>query len=137
MDQKFEFLSPEWEQAAEELHDSNKPETSNDIEFSMNVTITPTPFGEKLISIDVKNGQAAVEKEHIENADITVKTDYETAYKLFTQGDMNIVMSKMLEGKVVIGGNVAKLLSMATNPGAMGSMPFLEKLANELKSITK
>lgn len=137
MTEKFAFLSPEWETAAESLHDSNTAQAPDDISFSMNVTITPTPYGDKLISISVDSGIAQVDKEHLDSADLTVKTDYETAYKLFLEGEMNIILSAMLEGKLVVGGDVAKLLNMANNPGAMPSMPFLENLADQLKSITQ
>lgn len=136
MSEKFEFLSPEWEVAAESLHDSNSAQAPEDISFSMNVTITPTPYGDKLISIVADAGVATVEKVHTENPDLTVKTDYETARKLFLEGEMNIVLSAMLEGKITVGGDIAKLLSMASSPGAMPSMPFLEDLATRLKEIT-
>ncbi len=136
MAEKFEFLSPEWEVAAESLHDSNTAEAPDHISFSMNVTVTPTPYGDKLISIVADNGTATVEKEHCENPDLTVKTDYETAYTLFLKGEMNIVLSAMLEGKITVGGDVAKLLSMASSTDAMPSMPFLEDLAFRLKEIT-
>ena len=136
MTEKFAFLSPEWEAAAESLHDSNTTSAPEDISFSMNVTISPTPFGDKLISISADNGVAQIEKVHIEEPDLTVKTDYETAYKLFLEGEMNIILSAMLEGKIVVSGDVAKLLSMASSPGAMPSMPFLEDLSERLKAIT-
>jgi putative sterol carrier protein len=137
MTEKFEFLSPEWEIAAESLHDSNTADAPDGISFSMNVTITPTPFGDKVLSISAHDGVARVDKEHLEIADVTVKTDYETAYKLFLEGEMNIVLSAMLEGKIVVSGDVAKLLSMAANSQPMPSMPFLEDLGEKLKSITK
>lgn len=137
MTEKFAFLSPEWEIAAESLHDSKTAEAPEDITFSMNVTISPTPYGDKLISVSVDEGIAQVDKAHIDSPDLTVKTDYDTAYRLFLEGEMNIILSAMLEGKLTVGGDVAKLLSMAGNPGAMPSMPFLENLADRLKLITQ
>ena len=137
MTEKFEFLSPEWEVAAESLHDSKTAQAPDGISFSMNVTISPTPYGDKMLSISADSGVAQVDKEHIENADVSVKTDYETAYKLFLEGEMNIVLSAMLEGKIVVSGDVAKLLSMASTSQAMPSMPFLEDLSAKLKSITQ
>lgn len=137
MTEKFPFLSPEWETAAESLHDSKTAPAPDDISFTMNVTITPTPYGDKFISISVEAGVAEVDKKHIDGPDLTVKTDYETAYKLFLEGEMNIILSAMLEGKIVVGGDIAKLLGMASNPGAMPSMPFLEELSEKLRSITE
>ena len=137
MTEKFEFLSPEWELAADSLHDSDTVQAPNDISFSMNVTVTPTPYGDKSISILADSGTVKVDKVHIESADVSVKTDYETAYKLFLEGDMSIVLSAMMEGKIVVSGDVAKLLSMASTQQSMPSMPFLEDLGQKLKGITK
>ena len=49
---------------------------------------------------------------------------------------MAIVMNAMMQGKVVVQGNMAKLMSMASNPGASGAMPFLEDISTKLKEIT-
>ena len=136
MTEKFEFLSPEWELAAESLSETNTADAPVDVSFSMNVTITPTPYGDKLISISANEGVARVDKEHIETPDLSVKTDYETAYKLFLEGEMNIVLTAMMEGKITVSGDIAKLLSMTSSANAMPSMPFLENLATQLKSIT-
>lgn len=137
MTEKFAFLSPDWESAAESLHDANTADAPADITFTMNVTISPTPYGDKLIAVSVDAGVAHVDKNHVDGPDVTVKTDYDTAYKLFLEGEMNIILSAMLEGKIVVGGDVAKLLSMAPDPRAMPSMPFLDDLASRLKEITE
>lgn len=136
MSEKFEFLSPEWEQAAEKLGQGVNPEAPDGIDVTINVTVTPTPFGDRLISIYNNEGTIAIDKEHRDNADITVKTDYETAYKLFLGGDMNIILSAMLEGRLMVQGDIAKLMSNVTTPGAMPSMPFSQDLAQELLEIT-
>ena len=136
MSEKFEFLSPEWEKAAELIPGSNQAQAPSDVEFSMNVTITPTPFGDKMLSISAQEGIASVEKIHLEDPDVTVKTDYDTAYKLFLEGEMNVVLTAMLEGKITVSGDVAKLLSMAATTGPLPSMPFLEDLSSKLQSIT-
>lgn len=136
MTEKFEFLSPEWELAAESLSETNTADAPADVSFSMNVTITPTPYGDKLISISAHEGVARVEKQHLDTADMSVKTDYETAYTLFLEGEMNVVLSAMMEGKITVSGDIAKLLSMASSANAMPSVPFLEDLGTRLKAIT-
>lgn len=137
MSEKFIFLSPEWEAAAQDLAKSHDISAPGDAEFSMNVTIEQSPFGDKLISIVAKDGSTNIERVHVQDADLFVKTNYETAYKLFLQGDINVVLSAMLEGKVVVNGDIAKLLSMANQQGTAMNIPFLEKLADQLKEITK
>ena len=98
--------------------------------------MTPTPYGDKQVSIVAREGSVALIESHQEFADVTVKSDYDTAKALFLQGTMAIVMNAMMQGKVVVQGNMAKLMSMASNPGATGAMPFLEDINTKLKEIT-
>ena len=92
----------------------------------------------KLLVLEISRTAEGVEldNEHQEFADVTVKSDYDTAKSLFLEGTMAIVMNAMMQGKVVVQGNMAKLMSMASNPGASGAMPFLEDLNTKLKEIT-
>lgn len=136
MSEKYEFLSPEWEQAADEIVGSKVIATDSDVLLSINVTIAPTPYGDKQVSIVARDGSVALLEEHQESADVTVKSDYDTAKQLFLEGTMAIVMNAMMQGKVVVQGNMAKLMSMASNPGASGAMPFLEDINTKLKEIT-
>lgn len=136
MSEKFAFLSPEWEQAADDLGKNEQFSAPKDIAFSLNVTVTPTPYGDKVLSIVAHDAVMTIEKIHVEAADITVKTDYETAKKLFLSADMNIILSAMLEGKIVVQGDIARLLAMAPHPGVMPSIPFSEELSAALQAIT-
>lgn len=136
MTEKFEFLSPEWEKAADEIVGARETETGSDILLSINITIAPTPFGDKQVSIVARDGNVALIEAHQDVADVTVKSDYDTAKSLFLEGTMAIVMNAMMQGKVVVQGNMAKLMSMASNPGTTGAMPFLEEINAKLKEIT-
>lgn len=136
MTEKYEFLSPEWEKAADEIVGAREAETGSDILLTINVTISPTPYGDKQVSIVARDGSVALIEAHQDTADVTVKSDYDTAKSLFLEGTMAIVMNAMMQGKVVVQGNMAKLMSMASNPGATGAMPFLEDINAKLKEIT-
>jgi hypothetical protein len=136
MTEKFPFLSPEWEAVAEGFGSEVHPEAPEGIEFSLNVTVSPTPYGDKLLSIRAENGSVHIEKEHVGSPDVSVKTDYDTAYDLFLGADMNVILSAMLEGKIVVNGDIAKLLALAPAPGAMPSMPFSEEMGEQLRNIT-
>lgn len=50
---------------------------------------------------------------------------------------MNIVLSAMLEGKIVVSGDVAKLLSMASTSSSNAIDAIPEDLSAKLKSITQ
>lgn len=136
MTEKFAFLSPEWELAAQSLSDTTTTEAPAGIEFSLNVTIAPTPYGDKEISVVVKDEIAELKDSHVEVADITVKSDYATAYTLFLEGDMKIVLNAMLEGKIVVSGDIAKLLALSNSSEALPGMPFLTTLGEKLQEIT-
>jgi putative sterol carrier protein len=136
MSEKYEFLSPEWETKANEIVGSGNIENPTDSQLTINITISPTPFGDKTVSIVARAEGVELDNEHQEFADVTVKSDYDTAKSLFLEGTMAIVMNAMMQGKVVVQGNMAKLMSMASTPGASGAMPFLEDLNTKLKEIT-
>ncbi|MBP9115571.1 MAG: SCP2 sterol-binding domain-containing protein [Acidimicrobiia bacterium] len=136
MSEKFEFLSPEWEKAADEIVGDREVDNPTDVQLTINITVTPTPYGDKQVSIVARENSVALIESHQETSDVTVKSDYDTAKALFLEGTMAIVMNAMMQGKVVVQGNMAKLMSMASNPGASGAMPFLEDISTKLKEIT-
>lgn len=136
MTEKYEFLSPEWEAAADAIVGSAQAVADADVTFTMNLTIAPTPFGDKLIYLKASGTDVELGKQHLETADVTVKSDYDTARTLFLGGEMSIVMTAMMTGKVVIQGNMAKLMALSPTPGAIPSIPFLESLGEKLKEIT-
>lgn len=135
--EKFAFLSPEWEAAAVEMHSENIVDAPSEINVSVNVTITPTPYGDKAVALVVSDGKAELLDAHIPEPNVTVKTDYETSRELFLKGDVNIVLSAMLEGKVVVGGDVAKLLQASAIASSSEQTPFFIKLGEKLQEITE
>lgn len=135
--EKFPYLSPEWEAAAKALHGENVVEAPEEISVSVNVSITPTPYGDKTAALVVDAGKAELLEEHVAEPNVTVKTDYETARELFLKGDVNVVLSAMLEGKVVVGGDVAKLMQATASASASQQVPFFVQLGEKLQAITE
>lgn len=135
--EKFPYLSPEWETAARALHDGTVVDAPTEINVSVNVSITPTPYGDKKAALVVNSGKAELLEEHVDEPNVTVKTDYETARELFLRGDINVVLSAMLEGKVVVGGDVAKLMQATATASASQEIPFFIRLGEKLQAITE
>lgn len=137
MNNKFPFLSPEWETAADQLNQEIVLATDSSVDLSINVTVSPSPYGDKLLSIVSSEGKINIDKTHAEPADVSVKTDYETAYKLFMGADINLVLSAMLEGKLVVQGDIAKLMGIAATSQGSGAMPFPADLSQKIVDITQ
>jgi putative sterol carrier protein len=69
----------------------------------------------------------------LENADVTVTTDYETARKIFVDQDPQAGMQAFMSGKIKVQGDMTKLMMMqSTAPDATALA-----IAQEIKSITE
>ena len=64
MSEKYEFLSPEWETKANEIVGSGNIENPTDSQLTINITISPTPFGDKTVSIVARAEGVELDNEH-------------------------------------------------------------------------
>ena len=103
--------------------------------LKINQVVTGVPFGEGTVStyLDTSSGQVAMDFGTLEDADVTVTTDYETARILFVDQDPAAGMQAFLAGKVVVQGDMMKLMAMQT---AMPSNEATIEIADEIKAIT-
>ena len=79
----------------------------------MNQVITEVPFGEGSVNanLDTSTGELVMELGHLENPDVTVTLDYETAKAIFVDGTLDAGMKAFMEGKVRVQGDMAKLIA--------------------------
>ena len=125
---KYQFLSDEWfaiiDQLVEE-HGAEAPGTTNVV---INLTVTDTPFGaERHLHLGVHGGQAHWGIGHVDQGDLHVTTDYETAKEVFVSGDPAAGMQAFMTGKVKVQGDMAKLLTaQAAGGGPIGSASALQ-----------
>lgn len=108
------FLSDEWIAAARAIraeHDHVGPEVPDDIR--MNQVVIDVPFGTGRVEahIDTTSGTLEMELGHLENADVTVTLDYETAKAVFVDGTPQAAMKAFMDGKVRVQGEMAKLIA--------------------------
>ena len=80
------FLSPEWIVEARKIRDDyadRAPDPTEEIRA--NLVITDAPFTDDDIEghIDTTGGSIMVEEGHLDDPELTVKTDYDTAKTLF------------------------------------------------------
>ena len=106
-----------------------------DVVVRINVITTKVPFGDGSISayIDTSNGSLEMELGSLEDSDLTVTTDYETARKLLVEQDPTASMQAFMAGRIKVEGDITRLMVMQT------SLPQTDKtdaVAAEIKAIT-
>lgn len=130
------FLSEEWIAAAREIRARYEDEAPRiDIPIRMNQVVTKVPFGDGTIKshLDTSSGVLVMELGHLENPDLTVTTDYETARHIFLMRDPQLGMQAFLSGKVRIDGDMTKMMLMQT---AMPQTDLADQVAAEILAIT-
>ncbi len=113
----YPFLSEEWIAEARriraEMADSAGPQAGAAAAVRMNQVITDVPFGSGRLDahLDTSSGTLEMETGHLEDPDVTVTLDYETAKAIFVDGTLDAGMRAFMEGKVRVQGDMAKLIS--------------------------
>ena len=131
-----QFLSESWIVAARDIrHRYSGDVPAIDVVVRINVITTKVPFGEGTISayIDTSNGSLEMELGSIEESDLTVTTDYETARKLFVEQDPTASMQAFMAGRIKVEGDITRLMVMQTS---LPQTETTEAVATEIKAIT-
>ncbi|MGZ4683536.1 MAG: SCP2 sterol-binding domain-containing protein [Acidimicrobiales bacterium] len=132
----YEFLTDEWMAEATRLRDaSGSPATPPAHIIRMNQVITGAPFSQGediLVHMDTSDGELKMDKGHLENPDLTVTVDYETAKAIFVEQNPQAGMQAFMAGKIKVQGDMTKLMAMqqtAPDPAAV-------ELAQKIKEMT-
>ena len=131
-----QFLSESWIEAARDIrHRYSGDVPAIDVVVRINVITTKVPFGEGTISayIDTSNGSLEMELGSLEESDLTVTTDYETARKLFVEQDPTASMQAFMAGRIKVEGDITRLMVMQTS---LPQTDTTEAVAAEIKAIT-
>ncbi len=113
----YPFLSDEWIAEARKIRaEMADAEAAAGVPAStvrMNQVITEVPFGSGRLDahLDTSSGALEMETGHLENPDVTVTLDYETAKAIFVDGTLDAGMKAFMEGKVRVQGDMAKLIA--------------------------
>ena len=131
-----QFLSESWIEAARDIRHRYAGDVPTiDVVVRINVITTKVPFGDGTISayIDTSNGSLEMELGSIEESDLTVTTDYETARKLFVEQDPTASMQAFMAGSIKVEGDITRLMVMQTS---LPQTETTEAVAAEIKAIT-
>ena len=129
------FLSDEWMAEAKKIREEFAGKgTPPAHAVRMNQIITDVPFGDGTINahLDTSGGEAELDVGHLENPDLTVTLDYETAKAIFVEQNPQAGMQAFMQGKIKVQGDMTKL--MALQAGAPDETA--KKIADEIKAST-
>jgi len=130
------FLSDEWMDEAKKIREEFAGKgTPPAHAVRMNQIITDVPFGDGTINayMDTSGGELDMELGHLENPDLTVTIDYETAKAIFVDGNPQAGMQAFMAGKIKVQGDMTKLMAMQS--GAPD--PTAQEVAARIKEITE
>jgi hypothetical protein len=102
----------------------------------MNQVVTKVPFGDGTIHshLDTSSGELVMELGHLDNPDLVVTTDYETARTIFIGQDPQAGMQAFLSGKVKVQGDMTKMMLMQTTQQPDDELA--KQIAAEIQAIT-
>jgi putative sterol carrier protein len=131
------FLSDEWMTAAKEIRQKYAGQTTKVTQsLKINQIVTGVPFGEGTVEsyLDTSSGDVVMDLGHLDEADVTVTTDYDTAKAIFVLQDAAAGMQAFMTGKIQVQGDMMKLMAMQT---AMPTDDASRQIAEEIKTITE
>ena len=127
---KYPFLSDEWLAEVRKLGEEHQGGGGVAHAVKMNQIITDVPFGDGTINahMDTSSGEMLMDMGHVDNPDVTVTLDYETAKAIFVDGNPQAGMQAFMAGKVKVQGDMTKLMAMQTATPNPDAQAFSEKV---------
>jgi putative sterol carrier protein len=132
----YKFLSDEWMEEAKKVREEfrgkgNPPAHA----VRMNQVITDVPFGDGTINahMDTSGGELELDTGHLDNPDLTVTLDYETAKAIMVDQNPQAGMQAFMAGKIKVQGDMTKLMAMQSGPVD----PTAQEVAARIKEITE
>ena len=133
---KYQFLTPEWVEAAKAIRaefEGDAPAPAHSVR--MNQIITEVPFGDTDVKayMDTSSGAMELDLGELENPDLTVTVDYETAKAIIVDGNPQAGMQAFMSGKIKVQGDMTKMMALQ----AGGQDPVAAEVAERIQAITE
>lgn len=135
MAEKYEFLTPEWIEAAKKIRDeADAPASPPAHTIRMNQVITDAPFTDEEIKVymDTSGGELDLDLGELENPDLTVTVDWTTAKAIFVEQNPQAGMQAFMAGKVKVQGDMTKLMAMQQSTPD----PSAQAIADKIQEMT-
>lgn len=113
--ERYPFLSDEWRSEARRLHGEIASEASPPAQrVRMNLVLTEVPFGDGSIDahLDTTAGDLVLELGHLDDAELKVTVDYETAKAILVEGNAQAGMQAFMAGRIKVEGDMIQLLAI-------------------------
>ncbi|HOT78574.1 MAG TPA: SCP2 sterol-binding domain-containing protein [Microthrixaceae bacterium] len=133
---KYQFLTPEWVAAAKAIREEFEGESPAPAHsVRMNQIITEVPFGDTDVKafMDTSDGALNLDLGELENPDLTVTVDYETAKAIIVDGNPQAGMQAFMAGKIKVQGDMTKMMALQ----AGGQDPVAAQVAERIQAITE
>jgi putative sterol carrier protein len=131
-----QFLSDEWMEAVKSIRDKYADQAQPlPYKVKMNQVITGAPFdggADILLYMDTTDGTMKMAKGELEDPEVTISTDWETARTIFVDQDQAAGMQAFMSGKITVQGDMTKLMLM----NAVPPDDLTRTIAAEVKEIT-
>lgn len=132
----YPFLSDEWITAARRIREEHLGEgIPVPTVVRMNQVITDVPFRDGPVEahLDTSSGELVMELGHVDEADVTVTLEYDTARAIFVDGTAQAGMQAFMQGKIRVEGDMAKLIAalQQVNPEAYAASE-VQRLIKEI-----
>lgn len=127
----YQFLSDEWVVEAKKIREATDDAGTITTPVKMNLNITDVPFGEGAVEahMDSTGGAVKLDLGHLDEADVTVTLDYDTAKSMMVDADPQAGMQAFMAGKIKLQGDMTKALALQSG------VPNPE-LTKKIKEIT-
>jgi hypothetical protein len=120
----YPFLSDEWFAAVDEVVNGAGVAPPDGDEMVVNATVTHRPEGDdRELHVGARGGTFLWGTGHVTDADLTIVTDDATARELFFGADPQAVLSAFLVGKLIVSGDIGKLVERV-QLGSQGASPL-------------
>jgi len=131
----YPFLSDEWIEEARGIraeYRDDSPTINHPVR--MNLLVTDMPFGDETLQahMDTTSGELDIDKGHVDDADLSVTVDYETAKAILVDRNPQAGLQAFMAGKVRVEGDVSKLMALQTAPPDERA----DEMADRLRAIT-
>ena len=133
---KYPFLSDEWMDEAKKIREEYRGKTQPVAhKVKMNQVITDVPFGEGTVNahLDTSSGDVDLDLGHLDNPDLTVTLDYDTAKAIIVDQNPQAGMQAFMAGKIKVEGDMTKLMAMQQGTPD----PSAQEIATKIADITE
>ncbi len=132
----YPFLSDQWIDEAHKIRAEYRGKSAPlAVTVRANLVVTELPFGDGTLDahLDTSSGEIELDKGHLDQPDLKVTVDYDTAKAILVDGNAGAGMQAFMAGKVRVEGDMAKLLVLQGSPGDAGA----QELTTRLRAMTE